>query len=119
MGTSADAPSLGVVYKLVDDERGPKLKLAEGKATLPGRKQVWRGDGFDVLGLVDEVLEGRPLLATADTEPLDVIRDRCRCAIESLPERLRSLEPSSRPYEVRVSPGLAALRTRLTAEHRR
>ena len=42
LGTSADAPALGAVYKLVEDEGGPKLKLATGKQTLPGRKQVWR-----------------------------------------------------------------------------
>jgi nicotinate phosphoribosyltransferase len=42
LGTSADAPALGGVYKLVEDEGGPRLKLSPGKATLPGRKQVWR-----------------------------------------------------------------------------
>ena len=43
IGTSADAPSLGACYKLVEDVDGPKLKLSEGKITWPGRKQVWRG----------------------------------------------------------------------------
>jgi nicotinate phosphoribosyltransferase len=119
MGTSADAPSLGVVYKLVEDEHGPKLKLAEGKATLPGRKQVWRGDGFDVLGLIDEAIEGRPLLSSAKTEPMAIIRDRCRAAIDALPDRLRQLSPAAPPYEVRISTGLATLVDRLTAEHRR
>ena len=42
MGTSGDAPSLGSVYKLVADSRGPKVKLSTGKATLPGCKQVYR-----------------------------------------------------------------------------
>ena len=119
MGTSEDAPSLGVVYKLAEDERGPKLKLAEGKATLPGRKQVWRADGFDVLGLIDEEVEGRPLLVPAKSEPLDVIRDRCEAAVALLPGRLRCLSPADPPYEVRISPGLTALVDRLTAEHRR
>ena len=119
MGTSADAPSLGVVYKLVEDERGPKLKLAEGKATLPGRKQVWRQDGFDVLGLIDEQNDGRTLLTSADAEPLDVIRERCRAAMAALPDRLRGLAPADPPYEVRISAGLTTLVDRLTAEHRR
>jgi len=115
MGTSADAPSLGVVYKLVDDEQGPKLKLAEGKATLPGRKQVFRSDEFDVLGLVDEDLDGRPLLAPLVAEPLDVIAARCRGALADLPDRLRGLAPALPPYEVRVSSALEALRVRLAA----
>src|SRR5438046_2622235 len=45
MGTSEDAPNLGGVYKLVEDRSGPRIKLSTGKATLPGRKQVWRGGG--------------------------------------------------------------------------
>jgi nicotinate phosphoribosyltransferase len=119
MGTSADAPSLGVVYKLVEDGRGPKLKLSEGKATLPGRKQVWRQDGFDVLGLIDERIDGPALLTSATSEPIGVVRDRCREAIAALPDRLRQLAPADPPYEVRISAGLTALVDRLTAEHRR
>jgi nicotinate phosphoribosyltransferase len=109
MGTSADAPSLGVVYKLVEDERGPKFKLAEGKATLPGRKQVWRHDTYDVLGLRHESDPGRALLGAAATEPIDVIRDRCRAAVASLPPHLRSLTPADPAYDVRVSAGLSSL----------
>lgn len=118
MGTSADAPSLGVVYKLVEDERGPKLKLAEGKRSLPGRKQVRRQDGFDVLGLIDERIDGLALLTSARSEPLGVVRERCRDAIAALPDRLRQLAPAEPPYEVRISAGLGTLGDRLTAEHR-
>lgn len=119
MGTSADAPSLGVVYKLVNDERGPKLKLAEGKATLPGRKQVSRQDGFDLLGLIDENIDGRALLISAKSEPVPVIRERCRNAVAALPDRLLQLAPADPSYDVRISPGLETLVDRLTAEHRR
>lgn len=118
MGTSEDAPSLGVVYKLVEDDRGPKLKLAEGKATLPGRKQIFRGDGHDVLGLRDEPVDGRPLMAPAQMESIDDIRERCQAAIAALPERLRDLAPAPR-YDVTLSPGLTALRARLAMEHGR
>jgi nicotinate phosphoribosyltransferase len=117
MGTSADAPSLGVVYKLVEDERGPKLKLAEGKASLPGRKQVWRHDGFDVVGLIDENLDGRALLGAATSESVDLIRDRCRDSIADLPGRLRQLAPAHPRYDVQSSLGLTTLLNRLTAEH--
>ena len=102
LGTSADAPSLGAVYKLVEDAHGPKMKLAEGKVTLPGRKQVWRGSGGDVLGLHDEDCAGRPLLARvmagglrlpAGSEALADVRARCLASLAALPPSLRSLEP--------------------------
>ena len=118
LGTSADAPALGAVYKLVDDANGPKMKLAEGKVTLPGRKQVWRCDDRDVLGLHDdEVPGGRPLLAQVmdggrrlgPPEPLDTIRERCVATLAALPH-LRALEPASGPqWPVDVSDGLQAL----------
>ena len=119
MGTSEDAPSLGVVYKLVEDSRGPKLKLAEGKATLPGRKQVFRCGDHDVLGLMEERVDGRSLLGPAAIEPLDAIRERCRASIAALPSRVQGLDVADPAYEVRISPELGALRERLAAEHGR
>jgi nicotinate phosphoribosyltransferase len=119
LGTSADAPTLGAVYKLVDDAQGPKMKLAEGKVTLPGRKQVWRSAERDVLGLHDEdVPGGRPLLARAmaagrrvePPEPLDAVRNRCMATLAALPPEVRSLEPADDPvWPVEVSDGLQAL----------
>jgi len=53
LATSGDAPSLGVVYKLVELERGSErrytLKLSEDKATLPGTKQIFRYADHDLL----------------------------------------------------------------------
>jgi nicotinate phosphoribosyltransferase len=119
LGTSGDAASLGAVYKLVDDASGPRMKLAEGKVTLPGRKQVWRLPDRDVLGLHDEhVAGGRPLLVAAmadgrrlePPEPLAAIRQRCLAALVGLPPELRSLEPVDDPvWPVDISTGLAAL----------
>ncbi len=54
MGVSADAPYLDSVYKLVEYDGRPVLKLSEAKATEPGRKQVFRGPDGDVIGLRDE-----------------------------------------------------------------
>jgi nicotinate phosphoribosyltransferase len=126
MGTSEDAPSLGVVYKLVADARGPKLKLSEGKATLPGRKQIWRNDDHDLLCLEAEQSEGRPLMEPvvasgrrlAAPEPIMQLRDRCANAIAALPSRVRSLDRATPPYDVRVSSGLSALVDELVAVHR-
>ena len=54
MGVSADAPYVDSVYKLVEFDGRPVLKLSAGKATAPGRKQVWRGPDGDMLALRDE-----------------------------------------------------------------
>lgn len=133
LGTSADAPNLGGVYKLVADETGPKIKLAEDKVTLPGVKQVWRveRDGrsdHDVIGLADEHAPdgGRPLLEQVMVDgrlvrplpDLDESRARCASAIAALPSRLRTLQQRERPYEVRRSSALTALVEELTADRR-
>ena len=41
-GVSADAPWTDCAYKLVEYDGKPILKLSTGKASLPGRKQVYR-----------------------------------------------------------------------------
>ena len=43
LGVSADAPYMDAVYKLVEFDGRPVLKLSPAKATAPGKKQVWRG----------------------------------------------------------------------------
>lgn len=124
LGTSGDAPSLGAVYKLVEDADGPKMKLASGKVTLPGRKQVWRLDDHDVLSLHDEqVPGGRPLLTRVmaggrrtEVETLDRIRARAMATIARLPPALRSLEPAPGPvWSVEVAPALDRLAVRVQA----
>jgi nicotinate phosphoribosyltransferase len=124
LGTSGDAPYISVVYKLVEDASGPKVKLSEDKVTLPGRKQVFRnaGDGGelrgDVLALEDEQIgDGQPMLQpvmrdgrrVAAAEPLAALRDRCRASLAALPPGLRALEPEPTPYDVRTSAALDAL----------
>ncbi len=127
LGTSADAPSIGGVYKLVEDEKGYRVKLSTGKATLPGRKQVWRstdpygGPIGDLIALHDEPPPpgGVPLLADAmqagarlRSETLSAIRARCTERLASLPEELCRLEDAV-AYHVALSPNLAALRARM------
>ncbi len=129
MGTSGDAPALATAYKLVEDVRGPKIKLSTGKATLPGRKQIFRvsKDGYydhDVIGLEGESLRGRPLLdvvmengrRAGPLESLEDIRDRCRGTLECLPPSLCSLEPGGDPYRVGLSDELKRLTSRMQAE---
>lgn len=72
MVTSRDAPALGGVYKLVEQELGgraiPRMKFSTDKVTYPCKKQVYRkrdGNGNfleDVIGLEGEPIDGMPLL---------------------------------------------------------
>jgi nicotinate phosphoribosyltransferase len=124
MGTSSDAPTVDSVYKLSAYAGEGRMKLSEGKETLPGRKQVFREiiDGVarqDVIGLIDEDLPGEPLLATvmqegkrtpAGTVSLDEARAHARLAMAQLPERIRALERADEGYPVEISPRLAAER---------
>jgi nicotinate phosphoribosyltransferase len=57
MGVSADAPYLESVYKLVEYDDRPVMKLSTAKVTAPAAKQVWRrteGPLDDILGLREE-----------------------------------------------------------------
>lgn len=72
MVTSKDAPALGGVYKLVEQEHYgkiiPRMKFSEDKLTYPCKKQVYRfvdeAGNFlkDIIGLEGEELGGIPLL---------------------------------------------------------
>jgi nicotinate phosphoribosyltransferase len=91
MGTSSDAPYLGVVYKLVEQGGEPRSKSSPDKATLPGRKQVWRGPDGDTLALASEAgpPDARPLLELVWHDgrrlgppgDLGAARDRCAAAL--------------------------------------
>jgi nicotinate phosphoribosyltransferase len=60
--TSSDAPALDCAYKLQEYAGSPRRKHSTGKATLPGRKQVWRRYGpdgsmvGDMLSMEDDAL---------------------------------------------------------------
>lgn len=122
LNTSDDAPSLECVYKLVEYDGKPRRKHSEGKATWPGRKQVYRhyaADGrmqADALTVEGDIQPGQPLLETVMrggnlVRPLDslsAIRERTAQQLAELPEHLRALDADLR-YTVRIAPALAAL----------
>jgi nicotinate phosphoribosyltransferase len=122
LGTSADAPALGGVYKLVaqeeDGEMRPTMKLSTAKETNPGIHQVFRAEGGDVLGLDGEAVAGRPLLVPMvrrgrlcrEVETLDQLRARCTEERDAIPPRVRRIA-SPEPWPVRRSPALLALRS--------
>jgi nicotinamidase-related amidase len=72
LSTSADSPSVGVIYKLVEVEFANHIrdtaKFSAEKKTYPGRKQVFRfstEEGMflaDVIALEDEMFSGAELL---------------------------------------------------------
>jgi nicotinate phosphoribosyltransferase len=125
MGVSADAPYLDSASKLVQFGGRPVMKLSEGKATLPGAKQVHRGDSGDVISLREEPQPPghRQLLCpvmlggarTCPPEPLAAARERCTTSLAALPASALLLrDPVQGP--VTVSPVLGALRDKLASE---
>ncbi|MGB9757542.1 MAG: nicotinate phosphoribosyltransferase [Candidatus Bipolaricaulaceae bacterium] len=119
LGVSWDLPALGGVYKLVEDEKGPRMKTSPGKISIPGKCQVWREEGFrDLVALDEEGGEGRPLLRRVMAQgerlipPLDLAarREEVRQTLFRLPPGLRDLSPEENPsYPVAYSPGLRSL----------
>ncbi len=55
VGMSADAPVLDMVYKIAEYAGRPCLKLSSKKATLVGKKQVWRRRASDGRFLEDRI----------------------------------------------------------------
>jgi len=119
--TSSDAPALDCAYKLQEYAGIARRKRSEGKATWPGRKQVWRryqpDDTFagDTLGLATEEHAGEALLQPVmrsgrrvGAKPdLDAIRAHAADQLRRLPAPLRRLEAA--PYPVAVSEALRRL----------
>jgi nicotinate phosphoribosyltransferase len=126
MTTSADAPSLDCAYKLQEYAGRPCRKRSEGKATWPGRKQVYRertADGqwaYDLLTTISDQHRGDGLLQPvmrdgrliAPLPSLAAGRTRAAAQLAQLPSALQQLEPAS-PYEVRISDALHTLTNRV------
>ena len=113
--TSSDVPALDCAYKLQEYAGEPRRKRSTGKATWPGRKQVWRrhdADGRiagDVLSIEGDVHDGEPLIhpvmrdgrRLAPAPSLAESRAHAMREIARLPEPLRRLEPGATcPVEV-------------------
>lgn len=129
--TAAGASALDCAYKLQEYAGRPRRKLSEGKATWPGRKQVYRRyrpDGTfleDVVALLHETIDGDPLLEPAMRSGRrlpgvpNLARSRVLAAaqLKQLPEPLRL--PAVGTYPVRISPGLTDLANSMTCSKRR
>ena len=132
VGVSADAPWTDCVYKLVEYDGQPTLKLSSQKQTLPGPKQVFRFyDGarnylHDVIARATEKPSGagsEPLLEEVmrDGErlvslpSLQQLREHFRVQFSRLPEVHKALR-SPMHYSVTTSEELEELRSRVSRE---
>jgi nicotinate phosphoribosyltransferase len=132
LATSADAPTLGVVYKMVEMQsagESPRytLKLSADKATLPGAKQVFRYADHDLLArsgecpscpgslitpgteveaLLQPVILGGRLLEPSPTAA--EARDHAAACLAKLPSPCHSLFKSE-GWKVEISSELEAL----------
>lgn len=125
--------ALDGIFKLAEtsDENGrmiPSTKFTSsmGKATLPGKKQVWRrieNGKFleDIITLWDEEVEdAKPLLVPImikgeiiyDFPDIKGIRKYCMEQLSALPEKYRMLR-GSEPYPIKISEKLRKLRDEL------
>jgi nicotinate phosphoribosyltransferase len=129
--TSSDAPALDCAYKLQEYAGIPRRKRSEGKATWPGRKQVWRRhaeDGKmqgDMITLANAPGEGTPLMCPvvragrrlAPPPSPDEIRRYAAEQLKTLPAALAALEEMAYPVAIHPSVrDLAAECERRTAE---
>ncbi|MEF3062831.1 nicotinate phosphoribosyltransferase [Ralstonia solanacearum] len=130
MNTSADAPYMDCAYKLTEYAGAPRRKRSEGKATWPGRKQVYRqfdatgtmtGDALTIEGdpcegvplLKPVMLAGRRLL---EEPSLQASRTHAQHGLMALPASLRALEAGA-AYPVLVRQALIDLAQLADAMH--
>jgi nicotinate phosphoribosyltransferase len=135
LATSSDHPNLPIVYKLAQRQTKesrivPCIKVAEGKITLPGLKQVYRyvdkeSNTFkwDKIGLANESFEGlEPLLEKVmeggriivDRPSINEIRAHAEEQKKMLPAALRGLEKAA--YAVVLSTKLESLQSKMVAD---
>ena len=124
--TSSDVPSLDCAYKLQEYAGLARRKRSAGKATWPGRKQVWRRYGAkgemagDVISLETDARQGETLLRPVmrggrrlEPQPsLEQCRAHAARELARLPAPLRALEPGA-TYPVVVADALVRLAAEL------
>jgi len=136
MSTSYDRPYVDVVYKLSgkieDGAFAPAMKLSKGKATLPGKKQIFRQHdrrgmyARDIIGLENEKVEGEPLLVKLmDKGKLDYslpvleqIRTATLANMSKLLQEYKALKHAPK-YSVKLSPELRKIKRKLSKHLRK
>ncbi len=122
LAASVDVPALDCAYKLQEYGGKPKRKLSEGKATWPGRKQVWRTYDtqgrmmVDILTIEGDKQPGEPLIVPvmrggkriAPAPGLVQIREHAARELARLPPPLTQLQTVAH-FTVAVSDALESL----------
>jgi nicotinate phosphoribosyltransferase len=121
LDVSADVPYLDCAYKLQEYAGIARRKRSEGKATWPGRKQVYRRfqNGImvgDCVTLEEDRQPGVPLLEHVmaggrrlrPSPDLRQVRQQALENLAQLPQSLRSLDAPC-DYPVEIAPSLRAL----------
>lgn len=129
LDTSSDLPALDAVYKLQSYDGVARRKRSEGKATWPGIKQVVRFMGSDgrierdVVQLASERNGGEALLQPCmrggvrigPSPTLQATRAYHVHQMSLLPDAIRTLQPTSVPVPVEVSPAVRTLTLQVDA----
>jgi nicotinate phosphoribosyltransferase len=125
--TSSDAAALDCAYKLQVYAGLARRKRSEGKATWPGRKQVFRRFDAgnmtgDILTLEDDPRDGEALIVPVmrngrrlvPAPSLEQLRARAARNLAALPAPLRGLKAGA-GYPIEVAPALYALAVEVDA----
>lgn len=134
LSSITDNPKFEAVYKMAelrhpDGRVEQKAKLAEGKQSLPGRKQTFRlydknGEMTeDIIGLEDENL-GEPLLKTIIKDgrqvcsfpDLDSVKERVNAELKALPDKYKRIKNPDK-YAVNISDKLQKLFDEVKKRH--
>jgi nicotinate phosphoribosyltransferase len=129
LDTSADAPFLECVYKLVEYEGQPRRKRSQNKVSWPGRKQVYRQFGKDTEMQADIItIEGdsqpgetliEPVMRAGQRlqspESLLQLRSRAKQQLDALPPHLKGLQVQP-AFQAAISSALHRLAERADEE---
>jgi len=129
LDVSSDCPALDCVYKLQEYAGRPRRKRSSGKATWPGRKQVFRlydASGqlsHDTLTVMGDEQSGEPLLLPvmrdgrliSNLPSLGAIRGHARKELERVTPKLGSLDCHSE-LSVSIAPALKRMAEQVDAE---
>ena len=132
LATSSDDPTISGVYKLIEYNNKPRIKISEDKITYPGVKQIFRiydKNGMfkeDILALNEEVPPGNsealliPIIKNGNviTElpKLEEIQQFYLEKIKNLPEKYKSLK-QAKIFKLQISKKLNELTTSLKEKY--
>jgi len=129
LATSRDDPTIAGVYKLIEYNRKPKIKISEDKLTYPGNKQIYRF--YNEQGEFKEdilMLENEPALSNSEALLIPVMKEGTLVAdlpdlnltqqyyyknIEKLPNKFKDLE-ENHIFQVKISKKLNELTNSLS-----